>query len=191
MRRVTPGTMNKSHTRLNRFFLIGAFAIFGGFGGTGIASVVVGLLANHMAKRQGDDLMAGSIPILVVGGALGFVSGFMLSLLIFKKRSKQAQDAIEQKYIGRRGLVKLYFGMPLFVTAVVGLLALERLAHSIGDAAAAGVFVLVLMVNVAVSLLLYDRIPRSLILPIGLIGWMLLFFFGCWFAWYGQGAFGH
>ena len=61
------------------------------------------------------------------------------------------------------------------------------MARIVGERALPYVLVLALMVIVGTSFYLYDRIPRRFILPIGLLGWMLLITFGCWYGWFGAG----
>lgn len=183
--------MKSTRTEPTRLFLIGALAVVGGFAGTAVASVVAGLAANSMSKTHSDEFMAVSGPLLLSGGVLGFVGGFILALFVFRKRAASAQAEVERRYIGERGLWTVYSGFPMFFVALSMILGYETLAHMIGEGAAPYVGLFVFMVIVGVSLYFFDRIPRSLILPIGFLGWMLLFGFACWYMWLGPGSFGH
>jgi hypothetical protein len=151
----------------------------------------VTLTANRMPKIRGIEFLAGSIPLLTLGGAIGLVAAFLFGLFLFKDRPALAQAEVEKKYIGRGGLWRIYIGCPMFFFVVLLMTMGEKLARIVGERALPYVSLLVFMVIVGISLYLYDRVPRSLILPIGLLGWMLLIGFGCWYCWFGPGAFGH
>ena len=183
--------MKNSRTELTRLFLIGGLSVIGGFAGAGAASVVAVLAAGSMSKTRGDEFVAGSGPLVLSGGVLGLAGGFMLALLLFRKRAASAQAKFERRYIGAGGLWAVYSGFPMFFVALCMMLGYETLAHMTGEGAAPYVGLFVFMVIVGVSLYFFDRIPRSLILPIGFLGWMLLVGFACWYSLLGPGSLGH
>jgi len=120
--------MKNTQTERSRLFLIGGLSVVGGFAGTGVASVVAGLAANSMSKARGEELMSGSGPLLLAGGALGLVGGFLLALFLFRQRPAAAQAEVERKYIGGRGIMAMYAGVPMFFVTL--LLLLARIFHS-------------------------------------------------------------
>lgn len=42
-----------------------------------------------------------------------------------------------------------------------------------------------------VCMVFYNRFPKSLIIPIGIVGWILAISLLCWLNWFGPAAFGH
>ncbi len=168
--------------------MISAFSVLGGFAGAGFAWIIVVAAAGNSSRSRGNELVAGSIPLLQLGGALGFVAGFMFAWFLFKNRPARAQAEVEQKYIGNRGRWRIYAGFPMFFVALITMLGYQTLEDQVGVRSALYIGVLVLMVIVGISLYLADRIPRSLLIPVGLLGWMLLIGFGCWYFWFGPGS---
>jgi|SRR5581483_11679 len=85
-------------------FAIACFAVLSAFTGVGLAWIAIATIANHMnrtpggghmsvlAGNPGDDFVARSIPILVVGGALGFIAG-LLGKAASENRKLKAQQA--------------------------------------------------------------------------------------------------
>jgi hypothetical protein len=41
------------------------------------------------------------------------------------------------------------------------------------------------------SMVLYGHFPKRLVIPLGIVGWMIHVSVLCWFFWFGPGAFGH
>jgi hypothetical protein len=83
--------------------------------------------------------------------------------------------------VGRRGRLTIYLGAQIFIfaafTPVVG-----TLSKRFGDHADIYSCLAFLLVVVAVSLFLYDRIPERFIVPIGIIGWLLTVLLAIGFA---------
>ena len=168
--------------KTKRIFYTAAFAVLGAFGGAGVASVVVGDLANRMSKEHGNAFIAGSIPKLIIGAVLGFGLGLAFALFLFKARADAVQKAVEKKY----GLGRIYSGVPIFLlTLFMTLLApwWDRLERKFGIAAVPCLLFGMCAVVLVLSLLVRPRIPRRLIVPLGLLGWMLTLIIGCWVGW--------
>jgi hypothetical protein len=53
-------------------------------------------------------------------------------------------------------------------------LLFERLAQIVGEKAVAYVALGIALIIVAMSLVLYNRIPERFIIPVGIIGWLLI-----------------
>ncbi len=186
--------MNNVHTEMRRIFLVGGLSVIGAFAGTGVASVLAGVVANSMARPRGVELMAASGPLLLVGGVLGLSGGFMLAVFLFKQRPEATQAEVESAFIGNGGVMGLYSGLPMFfvtLLVIVGGKAYERLAHRVGEGTAPYLVLLLILFVYGAALYCSDRIPRSLIMPIGILGWLLTFSFACWWGWFGRGAFGY
>src|SRR5262245_19925648 len=79
---------------MKRVFLIAALSVIGGFAGAGIASVFLTLTVNQMPKSRGIEFLAGGIPWLASGGALGFVAAFLFGRYLFKERPALAQAEV-------------------------------------------------------------------------------------------------
>jgi len=155
-----------------RFFYVGAFAILAGFCGVGLTWIVVGLLANTIFKNNADKFVSESMPVLTGGWVVGFIVGLVVSLFVARTEAKTEKE-IEKKYIGSGGRGKIYLGAPLFVIAALSLL-FERLAQIVGEKAVAYVALGIALIIVAMSLVLYNRIPERFIIPVGIIGWLLI-----------------
>ena len=164
-------------------FYTAAFAVLGAFGGAGAAWLVVGALANLMPKEPGDALIAGSISRLVMGAVLGFVLGLALGLYLFKARGDAAQAAVEKKY----GFGKIYSGVPAFFLSLCMTLLFpwwHQLERKFGIAAVPCLYYGICAIVLVLSLIVRPRIPRRLIVPLGLLGWMLTFIIGGWVGWH-------
>jgi hypothetical protein len=164
-------------------------------GGVGVAYVLIAILAGNMFKSRGNDFVASSVPILTTGGLLGCMGGFMLSMFLFKADGKTtlAQEETLRKHIGLGGLLSIFSGFPYaIVTALFAFIGPHfSLAHAVGEKAFPYVLLLEFMAVCVVIFILYDRFPKRLIIPVGLLGWVLTFSIACWYFWFGPGALSH
>lgn len=167
----TKSTYQRFLDQFSLLLRITGFSVLATFCGVGIAWIAVGTLAN-LFKDQGDRIVTGSMPVLILGGVLGLVAGIIVSVRVARAKLKTRRK-IDRSYIGRGGRVRIYFGAPLLLmgTAVPLLDLLSR--HFGNQIAIYGYFGLCLAI-VAASLFLYDRIPARFIIPIGITGWLLL-----------------
>jgi hypothetical protein len=117
--------------------------------------------------------------------------GIIASLRVAKLPSR-TEKAIEDKYVGFWGRVKIYLGAPVFIMAATGMLtpAEKLLTRAWGDGIATYVTLGIVLVVIALSLFLYDHTPKKLIVPIGIIGWLLTLALVLWYSLFGPGAFG-
>lgn len=165
------------------------FAVLSALSGIGFASIVVGILANQKPRSAADELVAGSLPTLALGGALGFVAGVVVSIAVLKQNA--ARDAnIEERYVGAGGRLKIYFGVPVLILVLLFPL-LRSLGRLVGQNADVYVILGVVLVVVALSLMLYDHIPPRLVIPLSVVAWMLALLFVAWYWFFGPGAPGH
>src|SRR5262249_903664 len=142
---------------MKRTFLIAAFSVIGGCAGAGVASVLLTFTVNQMPKSRGIEVLAGGIPWLASGAALGFVAAFLVGRYLFKERPALAQAEVEQRYIGRGGLWRVYAGCPIFFFVVLLMTLGETVARNFGEHALPYIILLVFMVIFGISLYLYDR----------------------------------
>lgn len=167
---------------------IGGFSILAGMCGFGATWLVVGIIAAIRFKTLDEkfDFAAKSMPILIAGGILGFVVGFM----IFLKKAKAGPKIIaesERKYIRSSDRLRIYFGFPVFFIALLTPL-FERLPRLVGEKYFIYVTLGIALAVIALSLVLFDRIPKRFIVPIGIIGWMLTLSLIAWFFFFGPGS---
>lgn len=168
---------------------IGGFTLLSGLFGVGLVWLVTGLYAKMVFKTIPDQLdFAGkSMPFLITGGIIGFIVGFFVSVSVARADPK-TEEEIERKYVGPSGCARIYFGAPLFVMALLSQY-FERLLDKLG--AKMGVYVAlgVCLAIVAVSLVLYQRLPPKFVVPIGIMGWMLTLSMILWFSLFRSTAF--
>ncbi len=165
--------MSNISNRSSRTLSVVGFSVLATFFGVGVTWIVVMILAS-ISKRLGDQIFAGSMPMLILfaGGALGLVAGLVVSIRAARSGSKTEQR-IRKRYVGRGGRVQIYFGAPMFVIAACTPL-LDLLSRRFGDRTAIYSYFGFILVVVLVSLFLYERIPARFIVPIGIIGWLLV-----------------
>jgi hypothetical protein len=173
----------------SRFLSIVGFVVLSAFCGVGIAWIVVGLLANSIFKTHADGFIAKSMPILLAGGLLGLIIGVVVAVRATRKDPETAKR-IEKKYIRPSDRMRIYFGAPIFVTAISAFF-FERLLRAVGTGAGAYIGLGVFLAIIFLSLFLYDRIPAELIIPIGIIGWLLTVLLAIGFTLYMLGVFRH
>jgi hypothetical protein len=168
---------------------IGGFTILAGLFGSGLAWLVTGLYAKMVFNTVEEQLdFAGkSMPFMIAGGIIGLIVGFFVSASVARADPK-TEEEIERKYVGPGGRGRIYFGAPLFVMALLAQ-HFERLLDKVG--ARTGVYVAlgICLVIFAVSLVLYDRIPPKLVVPIGIIGWLLTLSLILWLSFFRSKAF--
>jgi len=173
---------------LSRILSIVGFSILSGLFGLGVTWLVVAFLF----VRNNDERLTKIMPLLLAGGVIGLIVGIFVSLRVAKADSK-TEKAIEDKYVGFWGRVKIYLGAPVFIMAATGVLtpAEKLLTRALGDNVATYVTLGIILVVIAMSLVLYDHTPKNLIVPIGVIGWLLTLALIVWFFFFGPGVFGH
>ena len=177
---------------LSRILSIVGFSILSGLFGLGVTWIVVALLAMWHIVKNNDHFLTVIMPILIIGGIIGFIVGLVVSLRV-AKTDPQTEEAIEDKYVGFWGRVKIYLGAPVFIMVATGMLtpAGKLLTHALGDNVATYVILGIILMVIAVSLFLYDYTPKKLVVPIGVIGWLLTLALIIWFFFFGPGVFGH
>ena len=141
------------------------FVVLSTFCGIGFTWMIIGFFAGAM-----NSFVAKSMPILALGGVLGFATGLVVALRV-ARAGPQAQARLEKKYIRPSDRVRIYLGAPMFIGAVISIPLLER---NLNMYVWLGIFLAI----IALSLFIHDRLPQRSIIPIGIIGWLLTIMFG-------------
>jgi len=89
--------------------------------------------------------------------------------------------------IGPAGRWMIFAGAPSIAMAVVTC-AQDSLNDAVGQRAFPYVGVGIVATSFVLSMVVYHRIPKRLIIPIGIVGWLLTFSLVCWYFWFGPGA---
>jgi len=173
-----------SNEGTKRSFSIAVLTILGGFTGMGVIWIVAAIVVNPF-KISDNKFLSLAFPLFVAGWIIGAFVSFFFFRKVFKAngRTKFVQEQTERKYLGYGGLSEqlswwIFVGIPIPLIAML-VFALEPLAHT--DGQKAGVAVGVLMVVFAASMYFCDRIPRRIIIRLGLLGWALTVIGGYWF----------
>ena len=88
---------------------------------------------------------------------------------------------------GRRGI---FFGVPAMLCAVL-MCTGEQVAGIVGERAWPYVIYGFGAVFAVGGMLLYNHVPRRLVIPLGIAGWIFSFSLIYWFILFGPGALGH
>jgi|SRR5450756_113561 len=87
----------------------------------------------------------------------------------------------------------IFAGIPMAAGALF--FALSEPHHALEHAVGAKLFPYILA-GVPTTLMvggmvLYDHFPKRLVVPLGIIGWVISVSILCWFFWFGPGSFGY
>jgi hypothetical protein len=95
-----------------------------------------------------------------------------------------------QSGIGPSGRWLIFAGIPMAVNAILfaATEAHHNLEHAVGEKFLPYVLFFTPVVIVTASKLLYDHFPKSLMIPVGVAGWILALSVLYWFFWFGPGA---
>jgi hypothetical protein len=173
---------------VQKVLAIGGFAILAGLCGFGATWLVVGVIAKIRFNTLDEQLIfAGkSMPILIAGGVVGSIIGLVISFKVVQA-SPRTQIELERKYLRPGDYLRIYFGFPVFVIALATPL-FKRLPRLFGESYFVYIILGIALAIIAASMVLYDRIPRRFIIPIGITGWLLTLSLVCWFFFFGPGA---
>jgi hypothetical protein len=82
----------------------------------------------------------------------------------------------------------IFFGVAAFPISVLVCVA-PKLEQAIGGKAIPYFFWGILLALCVLGIVTYNTTPKRLILPLGIIGWLLSASILCWYGWFGPGAF--
>ena len=179
-----PDISLETEDRAKSNFSIAALTVLGGFSGMGIIWIMICILV-PLLKIPENKFEPLIIPAFITGWIVSAIVSFFFFRSVFKAkgRTKFVQEQMEGKYVGYGGLSSqlnwwLFIGIPTpLIIALV--LVLEQFARTVGQKTAA-VFAAIVMVGVPV-MYVSDRIPRRIIIRLGVWGWALTIIGGCWY----------
>jgi hypothetical protein len=92
--------------------------------------------------------------------------------------------------IGPGGRWLIFAGIPMSVCAILFVVAEphHRLEYAVGEKVFPYVLFFVPATIVLLSKVLYPHFPKHLVVPLGIVGWIIHFSILCWFFWFGPGA---
>jgi hypothetical protein len=106
------------------------------------------------------------------------------------ERLNYNRNSMKEKYIGSGGRWLIFAGIPLAICAALFVIAEpnHRLQHAVGEKAFPYILFFTPAAIVIGGMILYDHFPKRLVIPIGIVGWIIHFTLLCWFFWFGPGA---
>jgi hypothetical protein len=97
--------------------------------------------------------------------------------------------------IGPAGRSLIFGGIPVTILAVLLVSTLHHRLNQIpkivGESAAPYVVFFTPVVIIFGSILLHEHLPKRLVIPLGITGWILGLSLIYWYFWFGPGSFGH
>jgi hypothetical protein len=96
-------------------------------------------------------------------------------------------------YIGAGGRWLIFAGLPLAVCAIL-FVSTQTTGGGVRGVSEKLLPYVLFFVPVAVvigGIILYDHVPKRLVFPLGIVGWIVNASVLCWYFWFGPGAFGH
>ena len=84
----------------------------------------------------------------------------------------------------------IFAGIPLAIVAILFAIAEPHhaLEHAVGAKLLPWVLYFVPATIVIIGMVVYDRFPQRLVVPLGIVGWIVHVSILCWFFWFGPGA---
>jgi hypothetical protein len=94
------------------------------------------------------------------------------------------------KKLGPSGPWIIFSGIPMAVGAVFFVLTEPNnsLEHAVGEKAFPYALAGVAAAIMITGIVLYDHFPKRLVIPFGIVGWVIFTSLFCWFFWFGPGA---
>ena len=179
-----PEVSTDADARTKSNFSIVALTILGGFSGMGIVWIV-GCLLIPLLKIPENKFVPLIFPSFIAGWIVSAIVSFFLFRSVFKARgrTKFVQEQMQEKYVGYGGLRSqlnwwIFVGIPLPLIIPL-VLVLEQFARTVGQKTVV-VFVAIVMVGVPI-MYFSDRIPRRMVIRLGLLGWALTVIGGYWY----------
>ena len=142
----------------------------------------------------------GGVVSLVRGGCVEEkeVTPRFASVIKFSLGGKFPEHLMNKKNpngIGPVGRWSIFFGIPV---ALLAILLVSTLHHGlnqipkiVGEAAAPYVVFFTPVIIGIVGMVLYEHFPKRLVIPLGIVGWIVGLSLIFWYFWFGPGAFGH
>jgi hypothetical protein len=92
--------------------------------------------------------------------------------------------------ISEGGRWAIFSGVLMFAVVLLLIIFPKDLPfeRKFGTTASAYITLAIVLTIGAISMMLYYCVPRRMIIPIGIAGWILTFSLTCWYFWFGPGA---
>jgi hypothetical protein len=97
----------------------------------------------------------------------------------------------KKKPYGSGGRWLIFAGVPTIITAFFFIITDNFSPHLISPNVEPYTNAFIPVLIVIGSMVLYDRVPQRLVIPLGITGWVLGLSLLYWYFWFGPGAFGH
>jgi hypothetical protein len=102
----------------------------------------------------------------------------------------EVQKFMDKKpdYLGRSGRWLIFAGLPMMLVAVLFVCFENNLERKVGTRAFPYFLYFTPLVILVAGQLVYEHLPKRLLIPLGVIGWIVTASVLCWFFWIGPGA---
>jgi hypothetical protein len=169
--------------KVRRNFVVAALTILGGFTGMGVFWLIYGFIAGALKIPVEKIFQMKTIFLLFPPGwILGAIISFFFFRSVYKTdgRTRFKQEQIQTKYFGYGGLGAetdwwIFLGIPLPLTLAL-ILFLVRFAHESWEICA--ITIVSIMAVFGPCLYFSDKMPRRLLLKLGILGWVVIFMGG-------------
>jgi hypothetical protein len=94
--------------------------------------------------------------------------------------------------IGPAGYWLIFAGVPIAIIAILTACTLrDGNIRGVSEKFLPYVVFFVPLAIIVACKVLYDHFPKKLIIPFGIVGWIVAFSVMCWYFWFGPGVFGN
>ena len=95
--------------------------------------------------------------------------------------------------LGPAGYWLIFAGIPMAIIAIllVSTLTDDGNIRGVSEKSLPYILLFVPLAIIVGCKVLYDHFPKQLVIPFGIVGWVLNFSILYWYFWFGPGAFGH
>lgn len=176
--------MHATPEQTKRVLSIVTLTILGGFTGMGVIWIVSAKVVSIL-KIPFEQFLPLTFPLFAAGWIIGAIISFVFFRSVFKTtgRTKFAQEKQQIKYLGYSGLGVqmnwwIFLGIPILLTGIL-VFVFWPFARTAGEKS--GLVFGAIMVIFTASMYFCDRLPRRLVLRLGVLGWALAFALGYWY----------
>jgi hypothetical protein len=167
--------------KIRRGFLVVALTILGGFTGMGIFWIIYGIIAAILRIPE-EKLFQTKVIFLLFppGWILGAIVSFFFFRSVFKAdgETQFKQEQIQRKYFGSRGSDTdwwVFLGVPVPLTLPL-IFFIDRFVYENWEISAVAIVSIIAIFGPC--LYFCDKVPRRLIMRLGILGWMVTFIEG-------------
>jgi hypothetical protein len=119
-----------------------------------------------------------------------------IMLTIRRDKSLNSMNKQHPPSIGPSGRWLIFFGIPMAILGILLTFTMRHgldkgLVHAFGETALPYVIFFTPVVIGIGGMVLYEHFPKRLVIPFGIVGWIVGLSLIFWYFWFGPGAFGH